>query len=273
MDNQILKKHWANTDWLLSHFWAKSSNRLKQMAGLPINPGDTVIDIGCGPGIYTAYIADLVGPTGKVLGIDCLPDSIEYASTLLSSRGCNHATAIVSSLEQTIDTMSEFDVVIFMNSLGYFSNPANTIKDVAERMRPGARIIVKDYDLESIFLSPMERQHLCKLIQGAWEGNTVDNPLAFNNFFGREVPFLANAYPFTSAHSTVWTQLMTFPFSLYEKQYICGNIQSIIDQARGKCAEDVINYFEKELGLEDADFFNNPKAMFAENEYVNVMTK
>ena len=46
---------------------------------LVLNPGETVLDIGCGTGMLAEYAASLVGPAGSVVGIDPLPLRIEIA--------------------------------------------------------------------------------------------------------------------------------------------------------------------------------------------------
>src|SRR5471032_3109601 len=49
------------------------------VADLAVQPGERVLDVGCGTGLLAEHIADLVGPTGHVLGIDPLPLRIELA--------------------------------------------------------------------------------------------------------------------------------------------------------------------------------------------------
>lgn len=273
MTDASQKKDWADIDWLLTHFWAKSANRLRQVGALPIRAGDRVLDVGCGPGIYTNYLSDLVGPNGRVVGIDRLNGSVDYAAQLLSQRGCKHALAVAAKLEEHFKDIQEYDVVIFMNSLGYFQDPLDVIQRIASVLKPGARVIVKDYDLESIFLSPINRRLLCELIQGAWDGNSLNNPLAFNNFLGRQVPFLATAFPFVSRDNVVWTQLMIHPFIDVQRRYISENIVSLIEQARGYCSDDILRYFDIEFVQDGGRFFDRPTALFTENEYVSIMTR
>lgn len=273
MIDKVQKKDWASTDWLLAHFWAKSSNSIRQVAALPIRAGDRVLDVGCGPGIYTNYVADLVGPTGNVIGIDRLDSSVKYANHLLSQRGCKHASAMLSTFEAQLEEIARYDVVMFMNSLGYFEEPRRIIQSIAERLKPGGRIIVKDYDLESVFFSPVNRGRLFDLMEAAWRGNGAGNPLAFNNFFGRDVPFLSAGFPFAANENLIWTQLMAHPFTDEQRRYICGNVVSLIEQARGHCDDDTLEYFDHEFVNDGGRFFELPTAMFVENEYVSVMTK
>src|SRR5262245_24406368 len=44
-----------------------------------VRPGDTVLDLGCGGGKVCFIAAQLVGPTGKVIGVDCNPDMLALA--------------------------------------------------------------------------------------------------------------------------------------------------------------------------------------------------
>src|ERR1700738_4440396 len=48
--------------------------------------GERVLDVGCGTGLLAQHIADLVGPTGHVLGVDPLPLRIELAQARPLSR-------------------------------------------------------------------------------------------------------------------------------------------------------------------------------------------
>ena len=45
----------------------------------PLNPGDAVLDIGCGAGVDSLVAAHLVGPGGRVVGLDVTPAMIERA--------------------------------------------------------------------------------------------------------------------------------------------------------------------------------------------------
>ncbi|WP_437717998.1 methyltransferase domain-containing protein [Sorangium sp. So ce448] len=56
------------------------------IVGLGVRPGDHVLDVGSGTGLLAEHVAGLVGPTGKVLGIDPLPLRVEIAQQKLTGR-------------------------------------------------------------------------------------------------------------------------------------------------------------------------------------------
>jgi ubiquinone/menaquinone biosynthesis C-methylase UbiE len=56
----------------------------KRIVGEYIKDGDTVIDLGCGPGFFTIEMAKLVGPQGKVIAVDLQVEMLEHVKKKLS---------------------------------------------------------------------------------------------------------------------------------------------------------------------------------------------
>lgn len=62
------------------------SYKLDLLAALRIEPGQTVLDVGCGPGTDLAALADATGPDGRVYGVDQDPKMVETARVRLADR-------------------------------------------------------------------------------------------------------------------------------------------------------------------------------------------
>ena len=54
----------------LDNFFRRLVQSPKRILAPYLNSGDTAIDLGCGPGFFTLPMAELVGPTGLVIGVD-----------------------------------------------------------------------------------------------------------------------------------------------------------------------------------------------------------
>jgi protein-L-isoaspartate(D-aspartate) O-methyltransferase len=54
---------------------------------LDVQPGQKVLDVGCGSGWTTALLARLTGPSGRVLGVELEPDLVEFGSDNLDRAG------------------------------------------------------------------------------------------------------------------------------------------------------------------------------------------
>lgn len=46
---------------------------------LNLQPGDTVVEIGCGTGLNFQYFQEQIGPTGRIIGVDLTPDMLSAA--------------------------------------------------------------------------------------------------------------------------------------------------------------------------------------------------
>ncbi len=78
----------------------------------PVNKGEVVLDIGCGAGVDTFVAAILVGPEGRVTGIDLIPEMLEQARRNLQKISLKNATLQEGSAEQLPFPDGIFDVVI-----------------------------------------------------------------------------------------------------------------------------------------------------------------
>jgi protein-L-isoaspartate(D-aspartate) O-methyltransferase len=54
---------------------------------LDVQPGQKVLDVGCGSGWTTALLAQLTGPTGRVLGVELEPDLVDFGTANLDRVG------------------------------------------------------------------------------------------------------------------------------------------------------------------------------------------
>jgi SAM-dependent methyltransferase len=78
----------------------------------PVHEGETVLDIGCGGGFDTFFAAITVGPKGKAVGIDMIPEMLERARRNLRQTNIKNATFQEATAEDLPFPDESFDVVI-----------------------------------------------------------------------------------------------------------------------------------------------------------------
>src|SRR5438477_5415212 len=72
-----LTMHYTGAEWLTRESRQREEDCATMLKALNVKPGQTVCDLGCGNGFYTLKLAQLVGPTGKVLAVDIQPEMLE----------------------------------------------------------------------------------------------------------------------------------------------------------------------------------------------------
>lgn len=104
-----------------------------------LEPGMRVLDIGCGTGDVTLTAAEVVGPTGSVLGIDRGPDAIATARAKVTDRpGIDFE---VTELDDFVHP-DGFDAVVGRFILMHQPDPASVLRSLLASLKPGGSVVI-----------------------------------------------------------------------------------------------------------------------------------
>ena len=123
--------------WKLRLFNAYAAPELRQaIASLQLQPGQRVLDAGCGTGEALGWLADAVGREGLVVGMD-----LARAHTI-AARAVAPADAPVmqANLAQLPLTRGSLDLVWSVNTINHLRDPVGGLRDLTALLRPGGRI-------------------------------------------------------------------------------------------------------------------------------------
>lgn len=113
---------------------APATRRLFEAAG--IGPGMKVLDLGSGAGDVAMLAAELVGPSGQVVGVDMNPVILETATRRAREAGHTTVTFRAGNLrEMPLD--DDFDAVVGRLVLMYLPDPAAVLRQLLPHVRPG----------------------------------------------------------------------------------------------------------------------------------------
>jgi SAM-dependent methyltransferase len=102
-------------------------------------PGERALDIGCGFGDTAQQLAELVGATGSVLGVDAAPRFIETAREEAAQAGVRNARFEVLDVE-TQSFGEQFDLAFSRMGTMFFANPVAALRNVRKALVPGGRL-------------------------------------------------------------------------------------------------------------------------------------
>ena len=108
------------------------------LAAHPPSPGDRLLDIGCGYGDTTRRLAELVGPEGRVVGVDVSEPFLDLAREEAAAQGLDNIDYRFGDV-QIADLGGPYDYVFSRMGVMFFANPVQALRNVREAMRPGGR--------------------------------------------------------------------------------------------------------------------------------------
>ena len=109
-----------------------------------IDPGMAVIDIGCGAGVDTLFAALIVGPGGRVVGVDITPEMVERAKANLKQVKLPNVSLYQVSAEQLDFPPEGFDVAISNGVLNLVVNKETALAEIYKVLKPGGRLMLAD---------------------------------------------------------------------------------------------------------------------------------
>ena len=110
-----------------------------------VKSGDQVLDVGCGTGTLSLAAKQKVGPTGKVFGIDVLPQMVEISQRKAAEAGVE-ITFQLGSIDDIPFPPNQFDVVLCSFMIFHMSEAVRSqgIKEIQRVLKPEGRLLVLD---------------------------------------------------------------------------------------------------------------------------------
>ena len=135
--------------------------------------GESVIDIGSGPGFLCESLADSVGSMGHVLGIDISADLVALA------RKRNNRPWLEFEIGDAMALASgdaRFDAAVHMQVLEYLPDPDRAIREMARILKPGGRALAVSTDWDGVVWHSDNPERMSR-VQRAWEAHCSDSRL------------------------------------------------------------------------------------------------
>jgi SAM-dependent methyltransferase len=158
-----------------SRIWEPVTARLLDRIGLA--PGARCLDAGCGPGETMRLMAERVGPSGRVLGIDL--DAPLGAHAVATLHGAGHRQCDFAQVDVTAGEPlpgAPFDLVYARLLLYHLPARVAVLERLWDAVAPGGHLLVQDYDVGAagVIPSPASIDEFLRVMTAAFEARGCD---------------------------------------------------------------------------------------------------
>ncbi|MBK9013032.1 MAG: methyltransferase domain-containing protein [Saprospiraceae bacterium] len=182
--------------------WSSEARRGWELGGF--GPGQTILDLGCGPGFCTVELAYIVGHSGKVIGVDLSPNYVaalkqqaELHSLPIELRTC--------SFDEMELAPNSLDGMFCRWALAWVPNPEEVLTKVRDALKPGGRMVIHEYFDWTTLQTEPPLPHLKKGIAAAYRSMKTEQTGDID--VGRRVPVMAEAIGLQVLHTRPMSKL------------------------------------------------------------------
>jgi SAM-dependent methyltransferase len=150
-----------------------------------ITRGQTILDVGCGPGYAACDLAEIVGPGGRVIAIDRSRRFLDALGIFQAERRLANITSVEQDLDDSKFPELQADGAWTRWVFAFVKHPRELLARVAERLKPGAPLVVFEYCVYSTWgLAPRlpELEEFVKAVMESWRADGGEPDI------GRQLP-------------------------------------------------------------------------------------
>ena len=138
----------AGADWLIRPERIKEEDPDRMLAALEIKKGSVVADIGAGVGYHVWRLAEIVGPTGKVIGEDIQEGMIQLMRKNIETRKLQNVEIIHGTPTDPKLPKNSLDLALMVDVYHEFSDPVTMMRYIKDAMKPDGRVVLVEFRKE-----------------------------------------------------------------------------------------------------------------------------
>jgi len=136
---------------------------------LDIRPGQKIVDVGCGPGDFTRYLARLSDGKSKILGIDSNPKSIKAGIADTKKARLSDGVSYKLGDAYKIPIDDEYaDLTCCRTLLMHLDRPLKAVREMARITKPGGHVVAVEQGKMGIYYDPNDKR-FSRLSDQVWE--------------------------------------------------------------------------------------------------------
>ena len=133
--------HYTGAEWLIRDEREREERCSLMLANLGVKRGSTVCDMGCGNGYHTLQMAKMVGPKGRVLGVDVQPEMLGFLRDRMEKNGIENVIPILGSFHNPHLPPNSVDLLLMVDVYHEFSYPEKMLQAIRDSLKPDGLVV------------------------------------------------------------------------------------------------------------------------------------
>ena len=158
---EAVARHHADVSGYLDRVFAVPFVRevaARTMALLALAPGERVLEVGCGSGVFLPLLAHAVGPGGRVVGLDHAPAFVAEVRARVAAEGLDGSVAVEEGDAYRLPFPdAAFDAAHCERVLMHLDDPTAALREMRRVVRPGGRVVAVEPDWGALRLDHPDR--------------------------------------------------------------------------------------------------------------------
>lgn len=114
----------------------------QKILGGYIKPGQTVLDVGCGPGTFSIAMAEMVGESGRIIAVDVQEEMLQILREKAARQGMESRIVTHKSDFDRIGILDKVDFALAFYMVHEVPDAEAFLKEIASLLKPGGKLLV-----------------------------------------------------------------------------------------------------------------------------------
>jgi ubiquinone/menaquinone biosynthesis C-methylase UbiE len=258
-------------EWLEIHHNSKAHERGRMIRDLQLQPGSFVVDAGCGPGLWTPFLARAIGRRGRIIGVDISPEALITAQQRSYGKPYQRQVQYkCATMEQLPIPYNTADAIFSANVSQYLPDPCATFTAMAQYLKYGGKLIIKDIDFGTMRFHNIDTALQARVLQARerWEGIRINEGFMFeDSWVGSKLADYLRGAGFENVQEKSYRIRRTYPLPADFRYYLQGIAEWFVCEGAPLLADEDISswlqcFLDPELNVMDQTTFISEETEF-----------
>ena len=148
--------------WALDNWARRLVHNPYKIVGQYVKEGQTALDLGCGPGVFTLAMADMVGENGNVISVDVQDEMLQMVKRKSEKAGLRSRIELHKAEPEKIGVTEKVDFALAFYMVHEVPDKKRFLSEVSSILKPVGKFLIVE---PKFHISKMEFDEAVKIAQ------------------------------------------------------------------------------------------------------------